>query len=266
MGAKIWYYPDPASTVVEIDLGEDISDLQKNGTVIQSASESIAGAIFTSQTSARSVVRIVNERFTSYALARQLETLENHLRRGGSIAFAEDSDRAVAGYLKLSLPASGVTAIEIQGKPWPYETAADFATLNNEAVIQSASPRYLRELVTVSAESGDEFTISPLVYDYSEEPWVLFRHRGFWPLLRLPIGSRNQKMLTHDHRISWTFDAQLEEHVAGLDIFSGVADEQVITNTPFGGVVSSTVPEIIDGPGVGGGGKFGVNDAIYFGS
>ena len=95
------------------------------------------------------------------------------------------------------------------------------------------------------SEVGSVYTLSSgLLYTYEDQPWVLIRHRGFWPLLRLPVGSRNQRMLTHDHRINWTFDAQLEEHVAGLDVFSGVADE---VQTDGEGWVRETVPEILGG-------------------
>ena len=255
MTAKIWYYPDPAGAVVEIDIGEGLSDLQKNGAVVQSASESVSGAVYTNQTSARSMVRVINERFTSYALARQLETLENHLRRGGVIAVAEESSKAFAGYLNFPLPSSGATSFSLQGTPWPFAGVITLAG-GNEFVLQSPSPKYLRELgLLTSHGAGNTMTVPATVYDYSAEPWVLFRTRGFWPLLRLPVGQRNQKMLTHDHRISWTFDVQLEEHVDGLDIFAGIADSEVVTATPLGGVIQQTVPEILDlhPPGVGGG-------------
>lgn len=165
------------------------------------------------------------------------------------MSLAEDSAKVFAGYV-VNLPGSGATTINTFSNPWPFAGEITLAS-GDEFCLQSASPRYLREmgLLTSHVLAGNLMTFPATVYDYSDEPWVLFRTRGFWPLLRLPIGERNQIMITTDHRISFTWDARLEEHTAGLDVFSGVADEQVVISTPFGGVIQQTVPEILEGAG-----------------
>jgi hypothetical protein len=67
-------------------------------------------------------------------------------------------------------------------------------------------------------------TIEGAEFDYTAARWVLFRARGFWPLLRVPLAARTNTFLTHDHRISWTFDAPLEEVIPAIDALAGTPD------------------------------------------
>ena len=110
MGAKIWYYPDPASTVVEIVLGEDISDLQKNGPVIQAASESIAGAIFTfsSYHFAHSIghMQLITMQWIPLFLLAWLRLLDEPTRRRGFLAALALLDRPVLAAAATVQPAT----------------------------------------------------------------------------------------------------------------------------------------------------------------
>lgn len=224
--SKLWFFPDPDGSIEEIDLNEIISDLQFNPAPNQSITEGMTGALAQTQFSSRAMVRIVNERFTDPAIARQLYALETHLKNGGLVAVAVDSDRTWAGFLETP-PARGDTSITALGFPFPF--GANKLDATDEIEILGPQPYAYREyLATVGAVDNTlTVTLSEAVrfnFEAMAPRWVFARQRGFWPLLRLPAEGRNQPLLTHDHRIAYTFDAQLEEAIDVLDTIGGVPD------------------------------------------
>lgn len=231
--AAIFYYPDPDGPLVTLDLGEGLSDLQVSPMVDESTSESMRGNLYSVQYSARSMVRLVVERFTDAALARSLWAVQNHLRRGGSIAVAEDIDKARAAFA-VTNPAAGATEITVKATPWDYNPSAAFVA-GDELVIQSASPEYQYEISRFNSQRGLTYVLDDAtLFDRTSDGWTLVRHRGFWPILRIPAAQRNQPILTHDHRISYTFDLMAEEHVGGLETFAAL-DVAVSTGGAFSG-------------------------------
>lgn len=224
--SKIWLYPHAYGTVTEIDLGETLSDLQFTPTVDQAISEGMTGIQAITRFSARAAVRVVHERFTSAAVAREMYMVEDHLKAGGVIALAVDNLKAWAGYA-TTIPTRGDTTIEVANQVWPYRANATMDT-GDEVEILSNQPRVFREFREVTGTiTGNSLTLSEsLRYAYRDEGaiWVLVRERGFWPALRLPKEGRGAALVTHDHRIAYTFDAQLEEAIDVLDAFAGVPE------------------------------------------
>lgn len=223
--SKIWLYPDAYGTVEEIDLGATLSDLQFSPSHDQAVSEGLTGLQATTRFSSRALVRLVEERFTSASIARKLYLVEDHLKAGGTIAVAVDSAQAWAGYVDR-IPARGDTSITVINQAiWPYQTTPTMLS-GDEIELISDQPRAYREFLEISTNTtGTTCALSEAVrYNYRDAGarWVLARHRGFWPALRLPKDGRGGSLLTHDHRISYTFDAQLEENIAVLEAFAGV--------------------------------------------
>ncbi len=228
--AAIWYLPKPFGDIEEIDLGEPLSDLQRTVMVSEVSAEAINGRISTVRLAARTRIRVVIERFVDVTLARKLRNLENHLQRGGVIAIAEDKDKAVAAFIETP-PDRGDNGFVLQGRPFPFNPSAalevgDFVT------VQSPSPTYLyeeQEMALALPVGSNLAALSLLSFDYSGEPWALFRHRGFWPTMHVPLANRAGTYLTHDHRISWTFDLVLEESQTMLESAAAHPELAVVT-------------------------------------
>jgi len=237
--AKIWFYPDPNGPVVEIDIDEALSDNQVHQKVDQSVSEGLTGSIDTAQYSSRAVLRLIDERFVDAARARKIYLLRDHLQAGGLCSIAEDSDKAVAGFVATVPVLSGsVGIVSLVGRPWPYNGSATLAS-GDEVEFLGNQPRALRQLVTVSSFSAGDILVTGevLSYDFAAQGarWVLVRHRGFWPVLRLPKENRNASVITDDHRISYTLDVELEEAIDAIESFAHEPTVGVTTTSPTTG-------------------------------
>jgi hypothetical protein len=244
--AKIWYWPHDVGTVEEIDLGEALSDLQFETRVDQSVAEGITGIQSTQQYSSRAIVRVINERFSSASLARSLLALRDHLRRGGLCMVAEDSALAWAAFSTV-VPTRGAVTVPTHAAPWPVVTNPTLPS-GAEIEVLGSQPTGMREYTTLTGTlTGNNpltATFAALRFPYRDEgaAWTLLRHRGFWPVLRLPIGERNQPIVTDDHRLTYTLDVSFEE---AIDVIAGYASIPGMT------VSTTTVTGTRSGLGVG---------------
>ncbi len=211
----LYYYPTTsisAGTVgllEKVDFGEPISDIQI--TPLRRVADTVSLSGRASRTSYQSgiAVRITLERFTDDELARDLYSFSSHAERGKSFGFARDSAKAVAvvpsgsGWTRGSTNVTGSANIF---RKW--ESAATLAA-NDIVHISGPSPRNNREEHKLDAWSmtttrSTLTTDSALRYDHSY-PAVL-RHRDFFPVLYVPEAEVSRPMLTHDHRISYTWE------------------------------------------------------------
>lgn len=233
--AKIWWYPEQGETVEEIDLGLGLSSLEEQEVPDQIVSESARGAVFALQIGSRVVVRATLERFTDAAVARQLLTLAGHLKRGGSIALAEDADKAVAGFLARE-PERGATSVILGDQPWPLESGASLAS-GDEVWLEGPQPTGRRELAVLSGNpSGTSHPIGAgITYDWWVEDWVLLRHRGFYPVLRLPASSRRAELISTDRRLNYTMILPLEIPPTAYEAFAALGSEDVLTTQAYDG-------------------------------
>jgi hypothetical protein len=236
--AKVWWFPKDGGEVAEINLGT-LSSLQTSLAVDQVAAESMEGYIHTTQFGARVLVEWSVERFTANAAQRRLQALEGHLRRGGSIALAQDSAKAVAGYL-LTSPARGATSVVVDRKPWSSLAPLAALAVGDEVVLEGPQPTLLREVAAIATSGAPTYTLTPgAIYDYqAEAEWVLMRHVGFFPVLRLPIDKRNQTLLTTDRRLNWTWRCIMEIPPHAYEAFSGITE--TVTGETLGNLSRST--------------------------
>lgn len=210
--AKLWFFPAAAGGQQEIDFLEGLSDLPVQPIQIGSSERSLSGRPYDLQLGGYFQARIVLERFDSPVLARQLLSLQSHLLRGGICGVAADSDKAWAGF-STSAVLEGSTFIDTAGTPFYNQSAT--LSVGDEVWVQSHVPERSFELQTVNAFDGNRVTFdSGLLYDYKSTP-VMVRHRDFWPVMVLARSARNRPFITHDHRLNYTLDLLLEEHIAG---------------------------------------------------
>lgn len=206
--AAIYYYPDPATALTTVDLGENFSDIQDEPKSIGSSERSLAGRIFTRQVGGYLRVRFVLERFTSESLVRKLYALQNFLHRGGLIGVANDADKAWFAFATGEVQA-GTTAIPLKVANQSYNASGSPGT--DEVSISSHVPEVARELAVVSSVSSSTLTLSAgTTLRFQQQP-VFLRHRHFYPFMRLSPGERERPILTHDHGYLYTLDMTLEE-------------------------------------------------------
>lgn len=213
----LYYYPSTslsAGTVgllEKVDFGEPISDIQI--TPIRQVSDTVSFSGRASRTSWQSgiSVRIVLERFTDDALARDLYSFSSHAERGKHFAFAQDSDKAVAIVPRSTGWSRGSTVLSGSGNIFrKWEPSATLA-VNDIVHISGPAPKNNREEHKLDAwtmTTGiSSFTLADGVrYDHSYP--AALRHRDFFPVLYLPEAEVSRPMLTHDHRISYTWECQ----------------------------------------------------------
>ena len=190
-------------------------------------------------------VRIINERFTDNELAEKLYTMADHMERGGSVSFTVDTAKTYAAFgIKKTGDVYGTTTTEVyQMKNALFDSMSSTApALNDVLLVESFGPNAKREEVRVHSYNpiAKVLTIkTPLLYAHSGP--TLFRHRDFFPVLYRNASETNAA-LTHDHRISWTWDINCEVYPAHVrELYS----EDSTTITPSGG---RTIDSIIGGP------------------
>jgi len=252
MSASIFWYPDPLGPVREIDLGSALSDLDgPHQTANQTVVEARNGAQFTQQANVRISVRVVVERFTDTALRRELEALINHLKRGGLCGLAEDRTKIVGGYCR---PVRGTKFLTIDEKPFGDWNSSAALVAGDEVVVMSDPATGLWETKLVSGflagARGDRVSMTgdPVMLGYSGVEWGFIRHYGFYPFLRMSVSGRNQNPLSHDHRISYTLNMELEEAPDAYENMRGRA--------PFRGTSESDIGIDLGGLGLGGLGNY----------
>jgi hypothetical protein len=225
--AKIWWYPEPGGIVEEIDIGGPLSDLDDWAVPAVVGARSATGADFAIQPLTDRLVRVTVEEFDDHALYRELKALEGHLQRGGSIALSSDAGKAVAGFL-VAPPARGDTSLVLGDTPWSTLAPSAVLAAADEVVIETGQPVVRSEIALLSAVSGVTYTIAGAIHDFVEEPWVLMRHRGFLPSLRLPLEARRRQVLTTRRQVIHTFSAVLEVVPGAYAAFADLGTETVI--------------------------------------
>lgn len=241
--AKLWWYPHPGGTVAEIDLGEELTTLDDSTIPVQTGAQTVELRDYTIQTATITRVSFSLEKFGDEAIYRQLKALESHLQRGGACALASDSAKAFAAYLTV-MPARGGTFLNAGDTPWDGYNVAAAVAAGDEICLETAQPLARRELAVLTQVIGSGHTISPgCILDYTDEPFVLLRHRGFYPALRLPQADRGRKLLQTQHWVVHSFIAELEVVPVAYGVFAGLEGESVVGPTGSG----RTMDEILDG-------------------
>ena len=209
---RLYYYPDlttfstgAGASLEVVDFGERISDIQI--TPVRKVADSVS---LTGRTSRLSwapglKVRIIQERFTDDALARDLYAFQSHVERGLLFGFSADSAKTYASSNVAGRFYRGDSSPTVSGNIFSaWESAATLAA-DDIVHISGPPPSHTKEegkVVTFSA--GVVNLSSALLFDH-DTPAIL-RYRDFFPVMFLPESEVNKPLLSHDHRISYTFD------------------------------------------------------------
>ena len=129
-----------------------------------------------------------------------------------------------------------------------YSTAAPSS--GDVLYVESFGPDAKREEVRVHSFdplTRELQTESPLKYNHQGS--ILIRHRDFFPVLFRSARNNEQAMLTHDHRISYTWDLTLEAYPAhllelyysGRDAGTGASAGTISLDAKITGPVTSPV-------------------------
>jgi len=164
-------------------------------------------------------VRIVLERYTDRDLFRRLNSMINHLERGGVVAFGLDSAKAWACELRFDVDPNAEIVHTGPNKTGTYhpDSASATPTVGDEITIESSPPLGKREqhIAQTVAAAGDNFVIginhadaNDSMFDYFKAGSIV-RNSDFFPTLVLPASGVGAMTNTHDHRISYTFDITL---------------------------------------------------------
>ncbi len=166
-------------------------------------------------------VRIVLERYTDRNLFRDLNSMINHLERGGTVAFGLDSENAWSCQLLVEVE-PGATLLKVgpnETSTYHADSASAVPQIKDEITIESGPPVAKRESHVIEGigTSGENFnlTIDPAdvlreraTFDYFPEGSTV-RFSDFFPTMILPTGAVGSMMNTHDHRIAYTLDITL---------------------------------------------------------
>ncbi len=220
--AAFWWYPEdwPVGPV-KISIGRAFSDRGgPHQRMRQSVTEAFTGGRRIVQWGGRTVLTAKHEweakSVTGRALRRELETLINHLRRGGACLYCED-DAFLYAAICVNKPQAGDTTLDLW-TPFTNEIQTFAAQTNQELWIRSSAPNVKREPVLCSSgASATSMTVSALRYEYTNEAWVMSQNWGTHVAMRLPADRLNDEFIFHDHENSARLDLPLEEDEDVLD-------------------------------------------------
>lgn len=207
MSARAFWYPSPHS-IQYTDIGIALSDLQELEQRDEYVEDAASGRRLSLQFWGNRAVDIKCEMIASRSVAGELETLQNHIRSRRIVAIAEEENAVLAGLGTSSLPMPGNTSVSFvsQFNAFGNPTVAD----GDRFIITGGPSSYLREEVTAISWDGHSLSLSsPIMYDYSDEPYIFVRDKRFHPFLRLR--SAGKPMVYHDRRVTWTLDLPMEE-------------------------------------------------------
>jgi hypothetical protein len=228
-----------SSNVKTIDIDEPISDIQIRMGRDVSDALTLSSRVKRTHRQPFLEVRVILERFSDPALARELYALESHLQKGGFVGFSVDRDKTWAsgiGHIVMTTGDTvideGDTAFNVYGDARVgaakncnlfkhYEASGIIAggdvlaldgvldEYNHEEVVAKGTPDTIISGARASGTVAIEDTQAGGVrYPYKQGSIV--RYRDFWPYLQLPEKQVGKPIITHDHRVSWTFDAVFE--------------------------------------------------------
>jgi hypothetical protein len=222
MSASIYFYPDPAGGVKQIDFNENATDLQEFPYRIRNTNVTMLGTPHHQNLGGRMRVRIILENFpTSANLDQQLLSLGSHIQRGGTFAFSADHTKTWAGYGSTAKN-SGSTVFPTFGNAFNGYSGSAALAANDPVVIESENPEFNQEFRTVSSVTGGTITVSnACYYPYIEYGWML-RYRNFFPALYIPQDVQDQyngqPFLTYYYRLTATLELQAEVDMAILSV------------------------------------------------
>lgn len=203
--AKFYYFPIPdARTLVTIDMGEQLGELFSEYQYDVSESISRGGRRYLSHGLQREFVTIQRDRMIlGEDLSMKLQSMQNHLDRGGYVSFCADSDKAYIHPLLSTLEQDSLPVL-LGSNPFKDVTGTNTPTVGDYITIQTDSPTSIIEKKKVktvsgsfSSSTGGTMDLSPKsVYTYPERAFA--RYYRFWPTLRRGASDIGQNIITNE--------------------------------------------------------------------
>lgn len=202
--AKFYFFGLPdARFLTTIDLGEKLGELFTENEYDSVQTISRAGRRYLSQGLKREFVTIQRDRMIlGEDLAIKLQSMQNHLDRGGYVSFCADSDKAYL-HPSLSPTEQNTTQFNAGTNPFKEITGTNTPSSNDYVVIETDSPSNIQEYNKVSAissgfsSSGGVITLenNSMFTIYSR---IFLRYYRFFPVLRRDVRDIGQSIITNE--------------------------------------------------------------------
>ncbi|MEO1715754.1 MAG: hypothetical protein AAFR76_01470 [Planctomycetota bacterium] len=240
-----FYYPDPRGTLEVIDFGEGASDLQEVPGAVVNDAQGGDGSFYRQYLTPTYAVRIVLERFgpaAQNALERDLQSLQEHLHRGGRVGFCRNRSKAFASLTNLSYDRGDAQMLTAGNALAAWSDTADASALavGDEVVFEQPPPVTQREVCALLSTSGNAFSLqSGSVLRYTYDQPMIARYRDCWVELFM-TKEQIKPIVNHDHRKNFTLDVTLSYSVAdAYRLLSGAEPTRQGSDRRF-----STVPDL----------------------
>lgn len=206
MGNAIFYYfpiPD-ARALVTIDLGEKLGELFSEYEYDSAESISRGGKRYLSNGLQREFVTIQRDRMVGgEELALKLQSMQNHLDRGGYVSFCADSDKAYM-HPFMTNPELSTSLVSVGANPFKDVTGSNLPVIGDYVTMQTNTPTSIIEHKKItnvtsnfSSLAGGILTLSPsVVYTYTERAFL--RYYRFFPTLRRSASDIGQNIITNE--------------------------------------------------------------------
>ena len=212
--AAIYYYPDGSGTLETIDIQEAWTTLDVLPQRTRQDSVSLTGRRYTTTVTHAARIRVTLERWSGLtvagkALARHLMSLAAHLEDGGSCVVVEDTAKAVVLFSRFWMP-RGQVVLRTNGEALTGILSGTLA-VNDEVRIQGGYNTWARELELVSAYDAGPGKVTLNTgtrYAYEDHP-IMITDRGTWVAMKLPADQLGSPIVTHDHRLTYSFELEL---------------------------------------------------------
>jgi hypothetical protein len=181
-------------------------------------------------------VRITKERGLTGSVVRDLESVWEHLLRGGAIGVCADHTKTWAGYTTFHRERGGTT-IWTAGNAFSAWSASAALSSGDELWLESRQPEHIAELLAFSSISSSYDITTTTAIRNTTELVGMVRWRYFYPALRLPDEAMSRPILTSYHGLTWTLDMELEVDMAILA--AGFDDYGDTSRSRVGGTVPS---------------------------
>lgn len=214
--AKFYYYPIPdARSLRTIDLGEKLGELFSEFQYDVAESISRGGRRYLSHGLQREFVTIQRDRMLlGEDLAIQLESMQNHLDRGGYVSFCADSDKAYIHPFLNTVEQNSATQL-LGSNPFKDVTGANLPLAGDYVTLQTNSPTSIIEKSKIagvdgsfSSSTGGNITFNPkMAYTYPERAFL--RYYRFFPTLRRAGSDIGQNIITNENGRLFSLNVRL---------------------------------------------------------
>ena len=281
-------------TFLKVDIDEPISDLQYSMQRQAVDAVSLSTRRFRYHRKPYIDVRIILERFTDEALARELYSMEAHLQKGGYVGFSADRSKTWLSWIGspfaetgTEVLAPGTSVVDVNAMPvagsagygnmFKHWESAGAIAANDIVHIDGTLHDFNHEEMKVSSVSltsssaYGKITTAASHTGYNRYPYqqgAIMRYRDFWPFLCLPENQVGKPLITHDHRINFTFDATFRYYPGWATLGQKIYDPPPLEEERLGDRAGT-----LGGGGEGGGGDprggataekpVGTGDTVY---